>query len=156
MRDPVLSMAERAFLADARRALLVTIAPDGRPRPVPICFVLDPGRPVLYSPLDEKPKTVDDPLRLARVRDLLAEPRVSILVDRWDEDWSRLAWLRIHGRAALLLPEDGPAEDGPAEHAAAVASLRAKYPRYASHDLDARPIIRIALERATSWGPLQA
>ncbi len=150
MRDPVLSTAERAFLADARRALLVTITPDGWPRPVPICFVLDPGRQVLYSPIDEKPKTVDDPMRLARVRDLLAEPRVSILVDRWDEDWSRLAWLRIHGRAALLLPEDGP------EHAAAAASLRTKYPPYASHDLDARPIIRIVLERATSWGPLQA
>jgi len=151
MRDPVLSTTERAFLADARRAMLVTMAPDGRPRPVPICFVLDAGRPVLYLPLDEKPKTVDDPLRLARVRDLLAEPHVSILVDRWDEDWSRLAWLRIHGRAALLLPEDGPAE-----HAAAVASLRAKYPQYATHDLDMRPIIRIALERATSWGPLES
>jgi uncharacterized pyridoxamine 5'-phosphate oxidase family protein len=49
----VLTAGERVFLAEARRAVLATIAPDGRPRLVPICFVLDPGRPILYTPLDE-------------------------------------------------------------------------------------------------------
>ena len=88
MRDPVLSAAERAFVEAARRAVLTTIAPDGRPRPVPICFVLDPRRPVLYTPLDDKPKATDDPMRLARVTDILADPRVVVLVDRWDEDWT--------------------------------------------------------------------
>ncbi len=151
MRDPVLSMSERAFMEGARRAVLATIAPDGSPRPVPVCFVVDPGRPIVYSPLDEKPKIVDDPLQLARVQDLLADPRVSILVDRWDEDWSRLAWLRVHGRAGLLVPEEGPAD-----HAAAVAALRAKYPQYAGHHLEARPIIRIAIERVTTWGALRS
>lgn len=151
MRDPVLSPTERAFLAGARRAVLVTIAPDGRPRPVPICFVLDPRRPTLYTPLDEKPKAVDEPMRLARVRDLLADPRVSVLVDRWDEDWSQLGWLRAHGQASMLQP----AGDSP-RHAAAVKALRAKYPQYGSHDLEARPIIRIAIEHVTSWGALEA
>lgn len=151
MEDPVLSPTERAFLERARRAVLVTIAPDGRPRPVPVCFVVDPGRPIVYSPLDEKPKTVDDPLQLARVQDLLADPRVSILVDRWDEDWSRLAWLRAHGRASVMQPGDGHVD-----FAAAVAALRAKYPQYATHDLEARPIIRIAIERVTTWGALEA
>jgi PPOX class probable F420-dependent enzyme len=148
-RDPVLSAAERAFLELARRAVLATIAPDGRPRLVPVCFVLDPGRPILYTGLDEKPKTVDEPLLLARVRDLLADPRVAVVVDRWDEDWGRLAWLRVNGRASLLLPEEGAAD-----HVAAVTALRAKYPQYASHDLESRPVIRIAIERATSWGAL--
>ena len=83
------------------------------------------------------------------MRDLLADPRVTVLVDRWDEDWTRLAWLRGHGTASLL----EPAGEDAAEHALAVAALRAKYPQYATHDLAGRPIIQIVLERATSWGP---
>ena len=150
MLDPVLSIAERSFVAGARRAVLVTIAPDGRPRPVPCCLVLDETRPILYSPLDEKPKSVDEPRGLARVRDILADPRVSVLVDRWDEDWTRLAWLRCSGTASLLEPADGGDE-----HAWAVTALRAKYPQYATHRLEARPIIRIAIERSSSWGMLE-
>lgn len=144
--NPPLSIPERAFLGGARRALLATTAPDGRSRLVPICFVLDSVQPVLYSPIDEKPKTLDEPRRLARVRDLLAEPLVSILVDRWDEDWARLAWLRCLGRATLLEPG--------AEHGLAVIALRAKYPQYATHRLEARPMIRIVIEQTKSWGPL--
>jgi PPOX class probable F420-dependent enzyme len=149
--NPILSAAERAFLDEARRAALATIAPDGRPRLVPVCFVVDPERPVLYTPLDEKPKIVDEPRHLARVLDLQADPRVSLLVDRWDEDWQRLAWLRCDGTASLLEP--GRAGDR-AEHAAALAALRARYRQYATHNLEARPIIRIAIERALSWGRL--
>ena len=151
MRDLVLSAAERAFTEAARRAVLTTIAPDGRPRPVPICFVLDPRHPVLYTPLDEKPKTTDDPMRLARVTDILADQRVVVLVDRWDEDWARLAWVRIVGRASLLQPDADAAE-----HAAAVAGLRARYRQYAAHDLEARPVIRVAIQHTTSWGALRA
>ncbi len=128
--------------------MLATIAPDGRPRLVPICFVLDDRRSILYSPLDEKPKEAGDPHRLARVRDLLADPRVTVLVDRWDEDWTRLAWLRCHGTASLLEPAGGDAT----EHALAVTGLRAKYPQYATHRLEARPLIAISITRATSWG----
>ena len=95
--EPLLSAAQRAFLASARRAVLATIAPDGRPRLVPICFVVDGEPPTLYTPIDDKPKRSDDPLALARVRDIAADPRVTILVDRWDEDWTRLAWLRVEG-----------------------------------------------------------
>lgn len=151
MPDPVLSMAERAFLAGARRAILATLAADGRPRLVPICFVLDGAPPVLYTPLDEKPKRTGDPRRLARVRDLLADPRVSVLVDRWDEDWARLAWLHCHGTASLLGPGG---EDDALEHGPAVTALRAKYLQYATHRLEARPLIRIEIKRATSWGVL--
>ena len=146
--DPVLTPSERDLLAGARRAVLATIAPDGRPRLVPICFVLDDVRPVLYSPLDEKPKRVDEPRQLARVRDLLADPRVSVLVDRWDEDWARLAWLRCDGTATLLEPNVR-------EHGAAVDALRAKYPQYAPHRLEVRPLIRVTIERTRSWGALQ-
>lgn len=151
MRDPVLTAAERSFAEAARRAVLTTIAPDGRPRPVPICFALDPRRPILYTPLDDKPKTTQDPLRLARVRDILADARVAVLIDRWDEDWSRLAWVRMLGEAAVLQPDADPAV-----HADVVAALRARYPQYASHDLETRPVIRIAIQHTTSWGALGA
>ena len=137
---------ERRFLEAQRRAVLVTVAPDGGPRPVPICFVLAEDAAVLYTPLDDKPKATDDPLELARVRDIAADPRVAILADRWDEDWTRLAWLRAEGRATLLDP--GP------EHAAAVAALRATYLQYAMHRLDDRPLIRIEIGRVTTWGGL--
>src|SRR4029079_10393886 len=97
---------QRAFAAAARTATLATIAPSGRPRLVPICFVLgeddDLGRPRLYTPLDDKPKRTADPHELARVQDLLVLPEASLLVDRWSEDWSRLA------RAVLPPPRVPP------------------------------------------------
>jgi PPOX class probable F420-dependent enzyme len=134
----------RSFISRARTAALGTIADDGRPRLVPICFVLDGD--VLFTPIDEKPKDATDPRRLARIRDIERRSDVTVLVDHWDEDWRHLAWLRIDGRASL-------AED-PAERASAIAALRAKYPQYAGHDLEHRPLIRIAIERVRSWGDL--
>jgi PPOX class probable F420-dependent enzyme len=149
MPDPVLSNVERAFLLHARRAVLATIAADGRPRLVPICFVLEPARPVLWTPLDDKPKAVDDVTRLARVRDIRADPQVTVLVDRWDEDWTQLAWLRCNGTASIV----GPGESA-TDRDAAIRALRGKHPQYASHDLETRPMIRVAIERTVSWGPL--
>jgi PPOX class probable F420-dependent enzyme len=141
---------EVAFLAAARTATLATTAPDGVPRLVPVCFALvDDAGPVIYTPLDEKPKRDGDPRDLARVRDILARPDVSLLVDRWSEDWSQLGWLRILGRASLLEPGDSAGE-----HGAAVAALRVKYAQYADHRLEDRPIIRIAVMAARSWGNL--
>ena len=86
----------RTFVEVARRATLATIAGDGRPRLVPVCFVL--ARDLAYIPIDEKPKDSADPLDLARMRDILRRPRITLLVDRWDEDWSRLGWVRLEGR----------------------------------------------------------
>jgi PPOX class probable F420-dependent enzyme len=142
---PILTPAQRAFVAAARTATLATIAPDGSPRLVPICFVLHGD--VVLSPLDEKPKRASDPRGLARVRDVRARPAVSLLVHRWDEDWTRLGWVRLHGTATLVEPGD----DG---HAAAIVPLRAKYPQYGSQAIDRRPMLRIQVDRATSWGEL--
>ena len=139
-----LDRRSRRFVSEARTATLGTIAEDGRPRLVPICFVLDGD--VLFTPIDEKPKQVTEPRQLARIRDIERRADVTVLIDHWNEDWEHLAWLRIDGRASL-------AED-PAERASAIAALRAKYPQYADHDLEARPLIRIAIERVRSWGDL--
>lgn len=152
-----LTPAEAGFLAAARTAVLATTDPAGRPRLVPICFVVpapeagDAAAPLLYTPLDDKPKRVADPHVLARVRDIAARPAVTVLVDRWDEDWSRLAWLRLRGQAELLEPDGA---DGATEQVIAIAALRAKYPQYASHDLESSPLIRMTISDATSWGDL--
>ena len=144
---PILDPAQRDTLAGARRGVLATIAPDGRPRLVPICFVLDTEAAVLFSPLDEKPKRAADVRQLARVRDLVRDPRVTVLVDTWDEDWSRLGWLRCEGTASLVDPTGETAD----VHRAMVAALRSKYPQYATHDLASRPMLRIELVRAVGW-----
>ena len=99
----------------------------------------------MYTPLDEKPKAVTDPRHLGRSRDIEREPRVSLLVDRWDEDWSRLAWLRVEGDAELVEETN----------AAVIANLRAKYPQYRGHDLESRPLLRIVIRRVRDWGPLE-
>jgi PPOX class probable F420-dependent enzyme len=138
-----LNKSERGFIMRARTGTLGTIAPDGRPRLVPICFILLGD--VLYIPIDEKPKT-SDLSSLARIRDIERRADVSVLVDRWDEDWRRLAWLRCDGTASLSADES--------ERATAIAALREKYEQYASHDLEWRPLMRIAIERVRSWGDL--
>ena len=154
MPVPILDAVQRTFAASARTATLATTSPSGRPRLVPICFVIGGddriGRPRLYSPLDEKPKRSTDPHDLARVHDLLVLPEASLLIDRWSEDWSRLGWLRLHGRAELLEPEPHERE----EHATALAQLREKYPQYAGQDLEHRPLIRVTIDDALSWGDL--
>jgi PPOX class probable F420-dependent enzyme len=149
-----LTPPELEFLAGTRTAVLATIDADGAPRLLPICFVaiVTAAGLHLYTPIDEKPKKVDDPLALGRVRDVLARPSVRVLVDRWSEDWSQLGWLRLDGRAELV----GPDSDTRQDHSVAVAALRAKYPQYATHDLESRPVIRIAIDRTVSWGNLGA
>jgi PPOX class probable F420-dependent enzyme len=154
-RPSTLGDPERAFVASARRATLATLAPSGRPRLVPICFVVSDdgsdGRARLHSPLDDKPKRSDDPHDLGRVRDLLVLPTATILVDRWSETWTELGWVRLECRAEILEPE--PRER--AEHAAAVEALRAKYPQYRDHRLADRPILRFSVNEAISWGDLR-
>jgi PPOX class probable F420-dependent enzyme len=145
MPPPLLDSRELAFLVAARRAILATIDPKGRPRVVPVCFIVDAVDGVrVITPIDDKPKATDDKRALARVRDIRARPDVSLLVDRWDEDWSHLGWLRLHGCAALLEPGDVPSD--------AVGRLREKYPQYATHALESSPMIAIDIEHATSWG----
>ena len=150
-----LAREHRALLVTERRATLATIALDGHARLVPCCFAIgfDGDALVIDTPIDDKPKAIDDPSRLARVRDIRRDPRVTLLVDRWDEDWSRLAWVRVEGTARLLIPWSP--RDASA-HAAAAAALRARYARYREHRLEVLPIIRVTVERMTGWDASEA
>ncbi len=145
-----LSREHRALLVTERRATLGTVAADGRPRLVPCCFAMgiEEGVVVIDTPIDAKPKASTDAMRLARVRDIRRDPRVTLLLDRWDEDWDRLTWLRVEGTARLLLPWAPRDADA---HRSALTALRTRYPQYREQRLEGLPVIRITPERITGW-----
>ena len=108
---------------------------------MPVCFAYLDGR--IYIAIDEKPKRS---LRLKRLRNIEENPQVAIVLDRYDEDWSRLAWVFVQGTAAVF--DAGP------EHGRALAALREKYPQYRAMALEQRPVISVTVERVSSWGDL--
>lgn len=128
-------MIERFAVAPVAR--LATVTPDGRPHVVPIVFALD-GE-VVYTAVDGKPKSS---ARLQRLANIEANPRVSILVDHYADDWSQLWWVRADGVATVV--SDGP------ESARGLEMLRAKYPQYEHVSLDG-PVIAVAVETWSSW-----
>jgi PPOX class probable F420-dependent enzyme len=134
----------REFIDSHRVARLATVDDAGRPTVVPICYVFDGGR--FYSAIDEKPKTVSQD-RLKRLRNLAVNPRVSLLIDDYSEDWTQLAYVLIQGWAEAIEP-DGPYAS---EHQRAVDLLRAKYPQYRDMGIDHRLIIRIEVTGVKSW-----
>ena len=142
--DGPFSPRERRFLAAARRGFLATADGAGRPAAVPVCFAF--VEEAIVTPLDEKPKETT-PTDLRRVRDIEANPRVALVVDHYEADWSRLGWVQVRGTATLLEPGDD-------QHAAGVVALREKYDQYAEHALDERPLVRIRPGHVVSWGSL--
>jgi PPOX class probable F420-dependent enzyme len=128
------------FLAAQRVARLATLSADGTPHIVPVVYAYDGKR--IFIALDEKRKQVA-PRRLKRVRNIQANPRVALLVDRYNEDWRTLAWVRVDGVARIL--QRGKAHDE------GVQLLRAKYPQYRKMKLDTKPVIQITVKRVIEW-----
>jgi PPOX class probable F420-dependent enzyme len=124
-------------VAQARVGRLATVNADGRPHIVAVCFALHEGRVV--TAVDAKPKATT---KLARLDNVRATGRASLLVDHYEEDWARLWWVRVDGPAAVL-------EDG-----AAIDALVAKYEQYRAQR-PAGPVIAIDPERWRSWIPSQ-
>jgi PPOX class probable F420-dependent enzyme len=122
-----------ADAAAARVACLATVGRDGRPHVVPICFVLD-GE-TLYTAVDEKPKRTR---RLRRLENIEANPHVEVLIDHYEDDWSKLWWVRLRGTARIV------------EDPRAVDLLVAKYPQYAERRPEG-PVIAIHVEERSQW-----
>ena len=139
----MLSDAERGFLASQRVAHLATADRGGVPHVVPVCFVW--AEATLYIAIDEKPKRSPG-ARLKRLRNIAENPAVAVVVDRYDEDWSRLGWVMLRGRAEILT--DGT------EHVTAQTLIRARYSQLAAMSIAALPVIAVRVERALSWGNL--
>ncbi len=141
-----LSPEDRAFLHQARVGHLATASADGAPHVVPVCFVFDGA--FLYSAIDAKPKRVAGP-RLRRLQNIQANPRASLLVDHYDEDWTRLRYVLVSGRAETL--------GGGADCERVLALLCEKYAQYRTMPgFGQGPVIRLTPERVTSWSAKSA
>ena len=122
-------------LALARIGRLATVTATARPHIVPVCFVLAGGR--IFTAVDAKPKVTRN---LARLENVRATGRASLLVDHYEEDWSELWWVRVDGTATVI------------ESEAAIDALAGKYEQYRTAR-PAGPVIAIAPERWRSWVP---
>lgn len=129
------------FIREHRVARLATADGDGRPSVIPICYAFD-GE-TIYSPIDEKPKSVAA-RRLKRVRNIEANPHVSLVIDDYSDDWSKLVYVQVRGLADVMPP-------GHVEHARAVELLREKYPQYLAMAIEQRPIIKITATQIKRW-----
>ena len=137
---PQLSAVEDRFLRSARSGHLATADAKGQPHVIPVCFVFDGN--AIFSVLDAKPKTTSLH-KLRRVRNIMANPQVSLVVDHYEEDWSRLRFVLVLGVAGLLQEGD--------EWTQAIGKLRDKYPQYQAMDLDESPVIKITPTRFIPW-----
>jgi PPOX class probable F420-dependent enzyme len=127
-----------ALLADSRVARLSTVDPSGAPHLVPVTFAVSGGD--IAIAVDHKPKTTR---ALARLRNIAHEPRVSLLADHYDEDWTQLWWVRLDGTAQL---RTGPAMTPHLD------ALAAKYPQYREVRPEG-PVILITPTRIRTWSP---
>jgi PPOX class probable F420-dependent enzyme len=127
----------RERFGNARIARLATVDAGGQPHLVPLCFTLIGAR--IVSVVDAKPKRS---VKLRRLANIWAQPRVSVLVDEYDEDWTRLWWVRADGAARVV--EEGIDRDD------AVAALQAKYPQYEAQP-PGGPVIEILVDRWRGW-----
>jgi PPOX class probable F420-dependent enzyme len=138
-----LTQNEAEFVHRQRVGRLATADANGHPHVVPVCYAFDSER--FYTPLDEKPKRVEGK-KLRRVRNIEARHEASLLIDQYDDDWSRLGYVLVYGRADLVAPGD-------ALHERALALLRERYAQYREMELERQFVIVITPERIVSWGP---
>jgi PPOX class probable F420-dependent enzyme len=127
----------RRRVARAAVGRLATIDERGRPHVVPVCFALEGD--VLYSSVDEKPKRTR---RLKRLQNIRLHPEVAVLVDHYEDDWSRLWWVRLRGTAHVI--EEGP------EHSRAVSLLKGKYAQYRTEPPHGAVIV-VSIEEWRGW-----
>jgi PPOX class probable F420-dependent enzyme len=116
---------------------LATSGPDGRPHVVPICF--DTHQDTLYFAIDNKPKRTTN---LKRLRNIAANPAVSVLVDHYEDDWTKLWWVRVDGTARIVNDE--------AEGDRAIELLMKRYPQYRRTPPDG-PVVAISIDRISGW-----
>lgn len=140
----IFSPSELNFIQRQRVGRFATADQDGQPHIVPVCYAGDGA--ALYIALDTKPKRVE-PQRLKRVRNLLANPQVALLVDHYSDDWSELAFVLIRGTAELVPPEA-------TEHRVAIELLCDRYPQYREMPIQEQPVIAIRPTAVTAWGAL--
>ena len=150
----VFSKRSLRFLESARVGHLSTADSRGKPHVVPVVFVVDAKS--IYTPIDGKRK--GDPWKLQRIRNILENPQVGFLVDRYEEDWSKLGFVFIRGSATVLRAQHNEGEETEGEeYRRSILLLRSKYPQYRSVPLGGPEglLIRITPESCSTWGRLE-
>lgn len=132
----------RGRFAAARVARLATVAADGAPHLVPAVFAVVDD--VVWSAVDDKPKSTR---ALRRLANIAAHPRVSLLVDHYDDDWTRLWWVRADGTARVLEPTDSATRVGR-------DALVARYPQY-EHRPPGGPFVAVDVDAWRGWSARQ-
>ena len=130
-----------SFIHSQRVARLATADASGQPHIVPVCFVYDGER--FFSAIDQKPKK-SPPLGLKRIRNILNNKKVALVLDRYREQWDQLAYLMIEGNAEII--ESGT------QHERAIGLLREKYSQYANMSFTLAPVIEITPHKFIQWG----
>lgn len=134
--------AVRDRIDAARSAHLATASADAAPHLIPVVFALN--RDAVYIAIDEKPKTTT---RIRRLRNIEENPQAALLIDHYDDDWTKLWWIMLRGSAEILTPDTWDAD----EATSAISALRTRYPQYAAHALEERPLIRLTITNVTRW-----
>jgi PPOX class probable F420-dependent enzyme len=140
---PMFSNSERRFVEFQRIAHLATADARAAPHVVPVCFAI--RKRTLYITIDDKPKRVSA-TALKRLRNIEENPVVAVVVDRYDEDWTRLGWVMLRGHAEIL--SEGT------EHRDSQALLRSRYSQLTVMRIEECPVIAVRIKRVTSWGDL--
>jgi PPOX class probable F420-dependent enzyme len=135
-----LTTKQLGLIRAARVAHLATADAKGQPHVIPVCFVFDGKN--FYSTVDEKPKRVA-PQKLKRIRNILENPQVSLVIDHYNEDWRKLTYVLLFGEARVLTSG--------VKHRNAVKLLRRKYSQYRDMTIDRLPMIVIRPRRIRSW-----
>jgi PPOX class probable F420-dependent enzyme len=141
----MLTDQQRRFLEAQRIARLATADAAGRPHVVPVCYALI--RNAVYFTIDEKPKRRPGAM-LKRLANLRENPFAALVFDRYDEDWSRLGWVMVQGRAEVL--------EAGTEHDLAQANLRVRYPQLATMRIAGLPVVAVRVDHVASWGQLES
>ena len=137
---------EVTFIQSQKIARMATVDKSGKPLVLPICYAYDGN--CIYTPIDKKPKRVA-PMELKRIKNIVINPNVSVLIDRYYEDWTRIAYIIIHGTAIVI--HRGK------EYQESLRILSEKYRQYKYMKLSqlGLPVVKIIPDRFISWGKIK-
>lgn len=140
---PLRDLRVLEFIAGSRVARLATADASGAPHNIPLCYWFDGER--IYFAIDEKPKR-ETGMRLKRMRNIVENPRVALVIDHYEEDWAQLGYVLIRGTARVV--------EDPQEYMVALRHLREKYLQYRGMTLtpERNPIVKIEPQRVHAWG----
>ena len=137
------TLEQRRFLDTRLVAYLTTVDAAGAPHAVPVCFALSEGTAYVVSG-GERNRTGERPDK--RLRNLALNPKASLAADHYEDDWDRVAWVRVDGTTEVFTSGR--------EHDDAVRLLRERYPQFDDMVLEGAPMIALRIERVLSFGPL--